>query len=163
MRTILSCANVFAILAMGFTGFLQADDAASLADTSLLAVEAPIDHATLARTQMQASAISTQAWLDLVDKNQYGESWEQASIIMKRTVSKKEWDRILDAVRKPLGNVIKRQLAQQLPAQNPKHMPKGDYMVILYQTSFSNKPNAKELITLSYERGQWRVITYMIN
>lgn len=117
----------------------------------------------MAQQHLTASSIAAQSWLDMVDKNRYSDSWDHASTLMKRTVSKGEWEKILNVTRKPQGAVIKRTLVQQLPAQNPKNMPRGDYMVILYQTSFAGKPATKELLTLSFEHGEWRVITYMID
>lgn len=112
--------------------------------------------------QRQPGIIAVQSWLGLVDNGRYDESWDQGSSMLRRTVTKKEWKQILDATRKDLGTVVKRTLVQELPAQNPKNMPKGEYMVVLYQTSFTKKSSAKELLTLSFEQGEWRVITYMI-
>lgn len=113
--------------------------------------------------QLSASSLAAQQWLDLVDKNRYEDSWNQASTLMKRTVSQKEWQKILNATRKPLGSAGKRTMIHQAPAQNPKNMPRGDYMVILYQTNYTGSAPKKELLTLSFEHGEWRVITYMID
>lgn len=113
--------------------------------------------------EKSASAMAAQAWLDQVDQNRYDQSWDHSSSMMRRTISKGEWEKVLNTTRHPLGGVTKRTMVQQLPAQNPKNMPRGDYMVILYQTSFAGKPQARELVTMSFENGEWRVLTYMIN
>lgn len=111
-------------------------------------------------SEKQASLISAQAWLNLVDNGRYEESWDQGSSMLRRSVTKNEWKEILNVMRKSLGTVSRRAVVQQLPAQNPKNLPRGKYMVILYQTSFSSKSNVQELLTLSFESGQWKVITY---
>lgn len=112
--------------------------------------------------QKAAAINAAKAWLSLVDNQRYGDSWSAGSVLLQRTVTKEEWEKILNAVRKPLGGARTRTLIEELPAQNPKKMPKGDYMVILYDTAFSSKSSAKELLTLSYEHGSWRVITYNV-
>ena len=110
------------------------------------------------------SSIATKAWLDMVDKGRYGESWDAGSKLMRGTVKRNEWEKILTKTRKPLGEVKSRSILDQRTAKDPKNMPKGDYMVLFYNTSFSNKPLAYELITLFLESdGQWRVITYNVN
>jgi len=132
---------------------------------NLNAVQTPeeeLKHKAVVDSQKQASLLATHAWLNLTDSGNYDASWETASNMMKRTVTKKEWNQIMEATRKDLGSVKSRTLAQELPAQNPHNMPRGDYMVVLFQTSFSNKQKARELLTLSYEYGDWKVITYMI-
>jgi len=99
-------------------------------------------------------------WLELVDKGMYDASWDHASIIMQNTISKKEWDKVLNATRKPMGTVTSRHLLDQRPATNPHGLPAGDYMVIFYQTNFSRKPDSKELLTLYLEGNEWKVLTY---
>jgi hypothetical protein len=113
---------------------------------------------------LTTSAIVTKAWLETVDKGQYGESWEEASQLMKNAIEKPEWIKILEKVRQPLGEVKSRSVLDQRTAKNPKNMPAGDYMVLFYNTSFAKKPSAYELVTLYLEPdGQWRVITYTVN
>jgi len=104
--------------------------------------------------------IATNKWLDLIDKGAYGESWDQASEVMKNTMKKEEWVQVMNATRKPMGAVNSRQLINQLPAKNPHGLPEGDYEVLYYKTSFGRKPDAKELITLRLEKDGWKVLTY---
>lgn len=119
--------------------------------------------ATEMDAQLTVSQLATKEWINLVDQGRYGDSWDAASVLMKITVSRREWERILTVTRKPLGSVINRTLAEQRPAQNPKGLPAGDYMVILYNTTFSGKSGAKELVTLYLENNQWKVVTYLVN
>lgn len=111
---------------------------------------------------LQASAIASQAWLSLVDKNKYAESWDKASTLTKLTVAKDEWMQILEKTRKPLGAVTSRQVVDQRTATDPSGMPKGKYIVMFYKTVFSHK-TAYELVTLNQEDGQWSVLTYQVN
>lgn len=126
-------------------------------DTQTLQAPNQTDNPDLA-----ASSSATQAWLGVVDKGDYKGSWNQASKILKATMSADEWTHYLDTVRKPLGTPSGRQVLDQRTAKDPKGLPAGDYMVMLYNTTFANKPR-KELVTLVKEQdGQWRVLTYQI-
>lgn len=115
------------------------------------------------QTNLQASAEAAKKWLSIVDKGSYGQSWDQASALMKLTIHKDEWEKVMDAMRKPLGSVKTREVIDQRTAQNPKGLPSGDYMVMFYKTAFSQRPNASELVTLHLEDGVWSVMTYQVN
>lgn len=115
------------------------------------------------QADLTASALAAQNWLKLVDDGQYDESWSQGSSIFQLTIQQDEWKQILDAMRKPLGSVISRKVVDQRTATNPKGLPAGDYMVMVYDTSFSGKSSAHELVTLvKGDDGQWRVLTYQV-
>lgn len=113
---------------------------------------------------LTASSIATKDWLDQIDKERYGESWDGGSKLMRSTVKRNEWIKILNKTRKPLGDVKSRSVLDQRTAKDPKNLPKGEYMVMFYNSSFANKPLAYELVTLFKETdGQWRVITYQVD
>jgi hypothetical protein len=112
---------------------------------------------------MTSSAASALQWLGLIDKGQYDQSWQSGAKLFQQTMPEKEWSTYLDGVRKPLGSVSSRQVIDQRPAKNPNGLPEGDYMVLFYNTAFSSKPSAYELVTMMKESdGQWRVLTYQV-
>lgn len=112
---------------------------------------------------LESSAIASKTWLEIVDRSQYSESWDKSSGLMKLTIPKDEWIELMNTTRKPLGGVSSRQVLDQRVAKNPHGLPPGDYMVMYYKTAFSTKPDAKELVTLYSEDGDWRVLTYQID
>lgn len=114
------------------------------------------------QSQYQAGEITSKAWLNTVDKGEYGKSWEELSVITKHTVKKDEWEKILTKTRKPLGGVKIRDVVDIRSAINPKNLPAGNYMVMIYKTSFTAKSDVHELVTLFLQDGQWRVLTYQI-
>ena len=102
-------------------------------------------------------------WLLLVDNGTYGDSWEIGSATFKLTIPKDRWVTLMEQIRKPLGSVQKREILDQRTAKDPKGLPPGDYMVFFYDTSFSEKGVAHELVTMVKENdGQWRVLTYQV-
>lgn len=110
-----------------------------------------------------ASVESAENWLNLLDSEQYSKSWDKGSFTLKLTVSKPHWKALMQAVREPLGTVESRKLIEKRPAKDPGGLPKGDYMVLFFQTTFSNKKDVHELLTLVQESdGEWRVLTYQV-
>lgn len=114
------------------------------------------------QAQMLDSQKAAEAWLKIVDQGDYKASWDAGAYSFQLTIKTDEWVQILNAVRKPLGAVIERKLVDIKPSLNPKGLPKGDYMVIVYQTRFA-KGNALELITLQENQGSWKMLTYMVS
>lgn len=113
---------------------------------------------------LQKSAATGESWLNLVDQGRYENSWEAGALTFQLTISKKEWSKNLELQRKSLGKEVSRKLVEQRVAENPKGLPAGEYMVNVYKTSFSNKPEAIEVMTLQKQNnGSWKVLTYFVN
>ena len=107
------------------------------------------------------SAAEADRWLKMIDAGNYGESWDHGSNIFRFTIKRDEWIKAQDRIRKPYGSLVSRQLIQQSPAENPKGLPAGDYMVLVYKSAFSNHPSANELVTMVRSTdGKWKVLTY---
>lgn len=111
----------------------------------------------------QKSVGAAKAWLSLVDKGEYAKSWENGSLTFKITITEAHWQRLMKAIREPLGKVESRELLEQRPSKDPKGLPRGEYMVIFFKSHFSNRKDAHELITLVLESsGEWKVLTYQV-
>ena len=129
----------------------------------LSAFAAPAESKEFSKSVLQESAAASKQWLELIDKGHYSESWENASLLMKKTIQKDGWEKLMTQTRKPLGNVISREVMDQRTAKNPPGMPAGDYIVMFYKTSFANRSTAYELTTLFLQNGKWSVVTYQID
>ena len=106
---------------------------------------------------------AAQAWLEIVDQEQYAKSWEMAAGLFKSAVTQEQWEQSMVAARKPLGKVNSRKLTMAKYMTTLPSAPDGHYVVIQYETSFANKKSAIETITpMREENGQWRVSGYYI-
>jgi len=102
-------------------------------------------------------------WLKLSDSGRYSESWETAAEFFKNAIGKEQWNQSLNAVRKPLGKVIKRSVQSKQYATSLPGAPDGEYVVIQYETSFEKKKSSIETVTPMLEKdGKWRVSGYYI-
>ena len=106
---------------------------------------------------------SSMKWLVLVDKEKYAESWDEAAQLFKSALSKEQWQKSLESVRKPLGKTVSRKLRIKNHTKSLPGAPDGDYVVIQYDTSFENKKSAIETVTPMLDKdGKWRVSGYYI-
>jgi hypothetical protein len=106
---------------------------------------------------------ASNTWLKLIDNSQYTKSWETAAEPFKKAIGKEQWNQSLDAIRKPLGNVIKRGVKSKQYMTSLPGAPDGEYVVIQYETSFENKGPSIETVTPMLDKdGKWRVSGYYI-
>lgn len=114
------------------------------------------------KVALENSLKASGEWLKNVDGGNYGSSWDQGASIFKLTMPRDEWNTYLGKVRQPLGSVSNREVIDQRVSKDPKGLPKGDYMVMIYNTKFSSGTSATELVTLQNEEGKWKVMGYYI-
>jgi Protein of unknown function (DUF4019) len=115
----------------------------------------------LADARQEAATKSAEAWLALLDQGRYDASWDAAAPYFQRAVEKKTWEQQLSGVRKPLGKTLsrRRQLAES--TQSLAGAPDGEYVVIQFATSFENKAEATETVTMMQQQGGgWKVSGY---
>ena len=102
-------------------------------------------------------------WLALVDQGEYGESWQEAATLFKSAVTVEQWEQTLNASRRPLGDLKSRELKGAEYMTSLPGAPDGEYVVIQFDTSFTNKKVAVETVTpMKDEDGIWRVSGYYV-
>jgi len=102
-------------------------------------------------------------WLSVVDASQYGQSWDEAAALFKQNITKSQWERAVGAVREQLGALKTRELESAEPAHKLPGVPDGDYVVIVYHSSFAAVPAATETVTPMRDAdGHWRVAGYRV-
>jgi len=111
-----------------------------------------------------AEAIAaSREWLSVVDAGQYGQSWDEAAALFKQHISKSQWERAVSDVRKQTGALKTRELESAQPAHQLPEVPDGDYVVIVYRSSFATAPAATETVTPMRDAdGHWRVAGYRV-
>jgi hypothetical protein len=111
----------------------------------------------------RAGEVSALAWLAAVDAGKYGESWDESAGLFKAFVSRAQWEAALEKSRRPLGKVVSRHVRESKYLTSIPNAPDGEYVAILYDTSFENAPSVQETVTPTREKdGVWRVAGYFI-
>lgn len=104
-----------------------------------------------------------EAWLALVDRGQYDQSWEEAARLFKGALSKAKWRGMVAAVRPPLGKLVSRKVKRRQYSRTLPGDPDGDYVVIQYDSSLESRREAVETVTPMLDPdGVWRVSGYFI-
>ena len=116
-----------------------------------------------AETPEAAAVKSAESWLGIVDSGDYSKSWEGSAALFRAAVTKEQWQQAMDASRKPLGSLVSRKVKSTQYATSLPGAPDGEYVVIQFTTSFSNKQSATETVTpMKDPDGAWRVSGYYI-
>ena len=105
---------------------------------------------------------ASQAWLALIDEEKLSQSWEQAGDMFRENIKREDWVNAVRQTREPLGKFKDRTLYNASYTTSLPTVPSGEYFVIQYQASYTQK-SAIETITMSLgEDGTWRCIGYYI-
>ncbi len=119
---------------------------------------APDDH------EKRGAAIeAARAWLALVDAGDYQRSWQEAAGLFRRQVAQETWVSEISRLRPRFGEVVKRSLQSAKYMTSAPGMPAGEYVLIVFKTSFASKKTAAETLTpMRDPDGNWRVAGYFI-
>ncbi|MGS0534844.1 DUF4019 domain-containing protein [Pseudoalteromonas sp. SaAl2] len=101
-------------------------------------------------------------WLAVVDSGDYALSWQQSDAFFKENVSQELWVSKLGEVRTPLGDVKSREQVNRKTFDSLPQLPKGEYVLLQFNTDFANRPKSTETVTLKKSDQQWLVIGYFI-
>lgn len=102
-------------------------------------------------------------WLSLVDKGAYAQSHKEAAAYFRQAVSPAQLTESLNAVRKPLGDLVSRALLTRTKAGTLPGAPDGNYVVMTFDTVMKRKKSAVETVTACEDPdGLWRVVGYYI-
>jgi hypothetical protein len=110
-----------------------------------------------------AARAAAEAWLSIVDAGKYAQSWTEASTLFRRALDQPSWEKALNGARAPLGAMRSRALKSAKYATSLPGAPDGEYVVVLFETSFENKQHATETVTpMKDADGRWRVSGYFV-
>jgi Protein of unknown function (DUF4019) len=106
---------------------------------------------------------SVEAWLSLIDNQDYGTSWDTAATLFRSAVTREQWQAAVRGARAPFGQLKARTLKSATSTTTLPGAPDGEYVVFQFDTSFDQKAAAIETVTAIREKdGTWRVGGYFI-
>lgn len=114
-------------------------------------------------TPEQQAQQAAQSWLALTDAGKYAQSWDAASPSFKSALTRQKWAEALNSVRSPLGKAKSRKLLTAKYSDSLPNAPKGEYVVVQYETAFTQQGALVETVVLTKDRdGRWRTAGYFI-
>ena len=113
--------------------------------------------------QATAAQAAAREWLALTDRADAQASWNAAGKKFQAAMPATGWGDALAKARTPLGSMKSRTIFKTDFKKSFPGAPDGDYALIIYTTSFANKAEGHETLTLERESdGKWRVVGYFI-
>lgn len=109
-----------------------------------------------------AAQLTAERWLRLLDAGEYTKAWNQCSQLFRQRVPREKWLESVPVTRKPFGAMKARRTEVASRKTSLPGVPDGDYVTVRFNTTFENKANAEELMTLVLENGIWRPTGYFI-
>lgn len=129
---------------------------------ALACAPAALGHAPDPKPETLAQS-AAESWLALVDAGSYGESWDSAAELFKKSVTRPQWVDWLTKARTPLGRLASRKLQGARYQTDLPGAPTGEYVTIAYDATFADGGAAVETITpMKDPDGAWRVSGYFI-
>jgi hypothetical protein len=106
---------------------------------------------------------AAEEWLVLIDTGEYGLSWDNAAELFKKAITKEQWEEAIRPIKSAMGDLISRKVKSAKYTDSLPGAPDGEYVVIQFSTSFTNKKSAIETVTpMKDPDGKWRVSGYYI-
>ena len=107
-----------------------------------------------------AVAVATR-WAGQADASQVDAMWQASSPIMQKSVSKADWGKYLDGVKKQLGATQSREWVQLGRVENPQGLPAGNYVNVVFVARHANAP-AIETVSLAQSGGSWVPVGFVV-
>ena len=103
-------------------------------------------------------------WLKLMDQDKFAQCWQQASVLVRKSVNEKDFVESAKRSRLPLGSLIKREITMVEPKTKLPGSPKGKYVIATFKAKFHNKADpVTEILMLQVDPdNQWRVAGYFL-
>lgn len=109
------------------------------------------------------ATVASTAWIDLVDAGDYARSHSTAAGFFRAAVKREDWVEMMRSRRKPLGAAVKRAFIEYAYHTSLPGCPDGEYIILSYTTTFENKNNSSEMVTVMRDTDSaWRVAGYFI-
>ena len=114
---------------------------------------------TRAASEAQQAA---RAWLAVADKLDADASYKAAGPKFRSALTPERWRDAVRLVRFPAGTLVQRTVVSTQFSTKLKDQPDGDYVLIAFRTSWTNKTVGRELVSLERVGGKWLVVGYVI-
>ena len=102
-------------------------------------------------------------WLALLDAGKYVQSWNETAPSFQRTIPKDQWAMNGKRIRESFGAVVSRKLSGAQYTKSVPGAPPGEYVILKFDSSFSNKRAAVETVTPILDKdGRWKVAGYFV-
>ncbi|MEK7950718.1 protein kinase domain-containing protein [Luteolibacter soli] len=101
-------------------------------------------------------------WLGLLDAGNYSEAYAALAPLASSSVTAEQWQAAMERDRKPLGEMKTRRFKVAEESKSAPGLPGGDYLILQFDSVFSNKPAAVESVILTKAGDEWKLAGYSV-
>jgi hypothetical protein len=110
----------------------------------------------------QAAQRQALGFLAYLDHARFADSYAYTGMLIRAQVDRESFSAQIEKARAGTGAMQSRELMDANYATTVPGAPDGQYVVLHYHTSFANRQDAVETLTLAFAKGYWRVSGYYI-
>lgn len=97
-----------------------------------------------------------------IDLKALDDAYDQASPLLRLTNERQQWMTMVERNQAILGKVEERTLTAVRAVKTFPNLPDGDYRLVQYTSRTAHKAEAKEILLLKHDNGEWQVCDYTI-
>lgn len=110
----------------------------------------------------QAAQTAAQSWLEMIDDDDYDESWDEASALLQKQIEREKWIQEGRELRKTVKTLSGRTRTMVQYRDSIQHAPSDGPFVILKYRSTSEEGRFEELLLTVREDDTWKVAGYQV-
>jgi Protein of unknown function (DUF4019) len=101
-------------------------------------------------------------FLGYLDQGRYADSYAYTGMLIRTQLDRDAFSTQIQKTRVGTGALQSRELIDAAYTTTLPGAPEGQYVVLHYHASFTNRQDAVETLTLAFAKGYWRVSGYYI-
>ncbi len=136
---------------------------ALLLGVALLIIFIPLFNKRPPADKAAAASVAATRFLQEVDADRFAESWRLVAPPTQTKFAQQNWTDGLQKIRSVTGPLLQRSEVKMTVSIPDKDSPKGEYIVITYDSRYQNRADASEVVTVMRSPdGIWRVAGYYV-
>ncbi|MFC4764525.1 DUF4019 domain-containing protein [Dyella koreensis] len=133
-----------------------------LASACTLAAMLSVGQAYAQQSTSLDSAVSTATnWAAQADNGQADAMWQASNPAMQKSVSKADWSKYVDGLKKQFGATQSRTWLQIGRIENPNGLPPGEYVNVAFAAKHAAAPTL-ETVSLAKTASGWSPVGYVV-
>jgi Protein of unknown function (DUF4019) len=110
----------------------------------------------------QAAERQALGFLGYLDHGRFADSYAYTGMLIRGQLDREAFASQVEKDRAGTGTIQSRELVDASYTTTLAGAPEGQYVVLRYHSSFANRPDTVETLTLAFAKGYWRVSGWYI-
>jgi hypothetical protein len=114
------------------------------------------------QAEEQAAERQALGFLGYLDQGRFADSYAYTGMLIRTSLDRDTFAQKLESARNGTGAMVSRNLIDASYSTSVPGAPEGQYVILHYATSFANRQDTVETVTLAFAKSYWRVSGYYI-